>query len=125
MRKVIQTIKAPAAIGPYSQAILLNNVLYTSGQIALLPETGELVQESLSAESHQVMRNLKAVLNAAGMNFENVVKTTIFLKDMSDFAEVNEIYATYFSSDFPARETVQVAKLPKDVRVEISMIASN
>ncbi|MDA7802999.1 RidA family protein [Crocinitomix sp.] len=125
MRKVIQTIKAPAAIGPYSQAILLNNVLYTSGQIALLPETGELVQESLSAESHQVMRNLKAVLNAAGLNFENVVKTTIFLKDMSDFAEVNEIYATYFSSDFPARETVQVAKLPKDVRVEISMIASN
>lgn len=124
MKKVIQTNNAPSAIGPYSQAILLNNVLYTSGQIALDPKSGDLIDENLNVETHQVMKNLKAVLTAAEMGFENVVKTSIFLKDMGDFAEVNEIYSNYFSSDFPARETVQVAKLPKDVRVEISMIAS-
>jgi len=123
MKKVIHTADAPAAIGPYSQAVAVNNLLYTSGQIALDPNSGELKDESLSQETHQVMTNMEAVLKAGSTSFEHVVKTTIFLKDMNDFNAVNEIYATYFKDSFPARETVQVAKLPKDVRVEISMIA--
>ena len=123
MKKVIHTADAPAAIGPYSQAVAVNNLLYTSGQIALDPNSGELKDESLSKETHQVMTNMEAVLKAGSTSFEHVVKTTIFLKDMNDFNAVNEIYATYFKDSFPARETVQVAKLPKDVRVEISMIA--
>lgn len=123
MKKIIATEKAPAAIGPYSQAISMGNLVFTSGQIALVPETGLLEQTTLESETRQVMENLKAVLEAAGVGFDQVVKTSIFLKDMDDFAAVNTLYASYFTGDFPARETVQVAKLPKDVRVEISMIA--
>jgi 2-iminobutanoate/2-iminopropanoate deaminase len=123
MKKVISTSDAPGAIGPYSQAVKVGGMLFTSGQIALHPESGDLIMDDVQIETHQVMSNLKAVLKEAGMTFENVVKTSIFLQDMDDFAAVNEVYASYFSSDFPARETVQVACLPKKVNVEISMIA--
>jgi len=123
MKKIIHTPDAPAAIGPYSQATLVNGTLYISGQIPVDPETGKLV-EGIEKETHQVMKNLKAILTAADMGFENVVKASIFLKNMDDFAVVNEIYASYFNNDqFPARETVQVSCLPKNVDVEISMIA--
>lgn len=123
MKKVISTKNAPAAIGPYSQAILVNGFLYTSGQIAINPATNELVMDTIQNETHQVMKNLKAILTEAGMDFSDVVKTGIFLQSMNDFQAVNEVYASYFSSDFPARETVEVAKLPKGVNVEISMVA--
>lgn len=124
MKKIIFTDKAPAPIGPYSQAVLSGNTLYTSGQIALDPQTGELVIEDIETETKQVMENMKAVLDAAGMNFENVIKTTIFISDMNDFAKINGVYSAYFNEKTaPARETVQVAKLPKNVNVEISMIA--
>jgi len=123
MKKIISTKNAPGAIGPYSQAVKTGNMLFTSGQVAIHPETGELVMDDVQTETHQVMSNLKAVLAEAGMTFDNVVKTSIFLQDMNDFNAVNEVYASYFSSDFPARETVQVACLPKSVNVEISMIA--
>ena len=123
MKTIIQTNQAPNAIGPYSQAVKVNGMLFTSGQIAINPQTSKLEIDDLNHETHLVMNNLKAVLKEANMSFANVVKTTIFLKDMNDFAVVNEIYASYFEGDFPARETVQVAKLPKDVNVEISMIA--
>lgn len=123
MKKIIHTENAPAAIGPYSQACLVNGTLYISGQIPVDPETNNLV-EGIHKEAHQVMKNLKAILNKAEMDFENVVKATIFLKNMDDFSVVNEIYASYFSNDtYPARETVQVSCLPKNVDVEISMIA--
>lgn len=124
MKKIIFTDKAPAPIGPYSQAVLSGNTLYTSGQIALDPQTGELVIGDIETETKQVMENMKAVLDAAGMNFENVIKTTIFISDMNDFAKINVVYGAYFNEKTaPARETVQVAKLPKNVNVEISMIA--
>lgn len=124
MKKVIFTTAAPAPIGPYSQAILSGNTLYTSGQIALHPETGELVTASIKEETEQVMQNMKAVLAAAGMTFDHVVKTTIFIMDMNDFAAINSVYGAYFNEETaPARETVQVACLPKNVNVEISMIA--
>ena len=123
MKKIIQTTNAPAPIGPYSQAVSANGFLFVSGQIALNPESGELDLSSIGQETHQVMRNLNAVLLEAGLAFENVVKTTIFLKDMNDFAKVNEVYGEYFSTQFPARETVQVSVLPKNVNVEISVIA--
>ena len=124
MKKIIFTDKAPAPIGPYNQAVLVGNTLYTSGQIALDPLTMELVMETIEAETSQVMNNMKAVLEAADMDFSNVVKSTIFISDMNDFARINTIYASYFEDEFaPARETVQVAKLPKNVNVEISMIA--
>lgn len=124
MKKIIFTDKAPAPIGPYSQAVLSGNTLYTSGQIALDPQTGELVIEDIETETKQVMENMKAVLDAAGMNFENVIKTTIFISDMNDFTKINGVYGAYFNEKTaPARETVQVAKLPKNVNVEISMIA--
>lgn len=123
MKQIIQTKKAPSAIGPYSQAVLINGTLFTSGQIAINPETSELEIDNLNHEMHLVMKNLKAVLNESGMDFSNVVKTSIFLKSMGDFSEINDIYASYFSSNYPARETVEVSKLPKDVNVEISMIA--
>ncbi|SDX88932.1 RidA family protein [Flavobacterium degerlachei] len=124
MKKIIFTEKAPAPIGPYNQAVLKGNTLYTSGQIALDPDTGNLVMDSIEAETQQVMKNMEAVLEAAGMTFENVVKTTIFIMDMNDFARINTIYASYFNEKTaPARETVQVACLPKNVNVEISMIA--
>ncbi|NRT13526.1 RidA family protein [Flavobacterium sp. 14A] len=123
-KKIIFTDQAPAPIGPYSQAILKGDTLYTSGQIAIDPATGELVTGSIEAETKQVMENMKAVLTAAGMTFEHVVKTTIFIMDMNDFAKINTVYATYFNEKTaPARETVQVACLPKNVNVEISMTA--
>lgn len=123
MKKTINTPKAPAPIGPYSQAVQVNNVLYISGQIALEPQTGNLVLSSIEEESHQVMRNLSAVLAEAGYSLANIVKTTIFLSDMALFPKVNDVYGSYFTSDFPARETVAVAGLPKGVNVEISAIA--
>jgi 2-iminobutanoate/2-iminopropanoate deaminase len=124
MKKIIQTPNAPAPIGPYSQAILSGSTLYTSGQIALDPLTMELVQGTIEIETQQVMQNLKAVLAAADMTFENVVKTSIFIMDMNDFSKVNHIYSSYFDEKTaPSRETVQVAGLPKNVNVEISMIA--
>lgn len=124
MKKVINTTNAPAPIGPYNQAILSGNTLYLSGQIALNIETGLLVLDDVKSETKQVMKNLKAVLTAADMTFENVVKTTIFISDMNDFTLINEVYGSYFDdANAPARETVQVARLPKDVNVEISMIA--
>lgn len=126
MKKIIKTAKAPAPIGPYNQAILSGNTLYTSGQIALHPETGELVLDSIKAETKQVMENMKEVLAAAGMTFENVVKASIFISDMNKFAEINSVYGNYFNEEnAPARETVEVANLPKFVNVEISMIAVN
>jgi 2-iminobutanoate/2-iminopropanoate deaminase len=124
MKKIIFTEKAPAPIGPYNQAILKGDTLYTSGQIALNPETGALVMDTIEAETQQVMQNMKAVLEAAGMTFENVVKTSIFIMDMNDFGKINTVYASYFNEETaPARETVQVACLPKNVNIEISMIA--
>lgn len=124
MKKIIFTEKAPAPIGPYNQAVLIGNTLYTSGQIAINPASGELVLVTIEIETKQVMENMKAVLEAAGMNFENVVKSTIFISNMDDFAKINTIYGAYFNEKTaPARETVQVACLPKNVNVEISMIA--
>jgi 2-iminobutanoate/2-iminopropanoate deaminase len=124
MKKIIFTDNAPAPIGPYNQAVLVGNTLYTSGQIALDPISMELVMETIEIETTQVMNNMKAVLEAAEMDFSNVVKSTIFISDMNDFTRINSIYASYFLEEFaPARETVQVAKLPKNVNVEISMIA--
>lgn len=124
MKKIITTTKAPAPIGPYNQAVLSGNTLYTSGQIAINPETGELVQNSIEAETKQVMENMKEVLTAAEMTFENVVKTSIFISDMHNFSKINAVYAEYFDeTTAPARETVEVANLPKFVNVEISMIA--
>jgi 2-iminobutanoate/2-iminopropanoate deaminase len=124
MKKIIFTENAPAPIGPYNQAVLYGNTLYTSGQIAINPTTGELVTTTIETETEQVMQNMKAVLEAAGMTFDNVVKTTIFIMDMNDFAKINTVYGSYFNETIaPARETVQVACLPKNVNVEISMIA--
>ncbi|MDP5092013.1 MAG: Rid family detoxifying hydrolase [Polaribacter sp.] len=124
MKKIIKTDKAPAPIGPYNQAILSGNTLYTSGQIAINPATGELVLDDITTETKQVMENMKAVLEAAEMTFENVVKTSIFISDMHNFGAINAVYATYFNEETaPARETVEVANLPKFVNVEISMIA--
>jgi len=124
MKKIIFTEKSPAPIGPYNQAILKGNTLYTSGQIAINPKTGELVNENIEAETKQVMENMKAVLEAAGMTFENVVKSTIFIMNMNDFGSINTVYGSYFNEKTaPARETVQVACLPKNLNIEISMIA--
>lgn len=125
MKTIVNTPHAPAPIGPYSQAILKGNMLFTSGQIALNPKTGELVIDDIKSETKQVMENLKAVLTEAKMTFENVLKTTIFISDMHNFGAINEVYATYFNeATAPARETVEVANLPKFVNVEISVIAS-
>ncbi len=124
MKKIIQTPHAPAPIGPYNQAILSGNTLYTSGQIAINPSTGELELGSIAEETELVMQNLKAVLTAAEMTFENVIKTSIFISDMNNFGEINKVYGSYFDeATAPARETVEVANLPKFVNVEISMIA--
>jgi 2-iminobutanoate/2-iminopropanoate deaminase len=122
MNHVIQTPQAPAPIGPYNQAILAGNTLYVSGQVAL-DGAGKMYNETLDAEVHQVMQNLRAILTEAGMSFANVVKCSIFLQDFNDFGRVNELYGSYFENNFPARETVQVSRLPKDARVEISCIA--
>ena len=126
MKKIIHTHEAPAPIGPYNQAVRMGNTVYTSGQIAIDPKTGSLIQGSIADETHQVMRNMQAVLEAAGLRFEQVLKSTIFITNMDDFGAINEVYGSYFDSvTAPARETVQVARLPKDVRVEISMIAAD
>ncbi len=122
-KTIINTPDAPAPIGPYNQAILSGNLLFISGQICLDPASGKLKNKDIQEETHQVMHNLKAILSAAGMDFSNVAKTTIFITDMNRFSEMNEVYGKYFTSDFPARETVQVSALPKFVNVEISMIA--
>lgn len=123
MKQIINTKKAPSPIGPYSQAVMKGNTLFTSGQIAINPENGELVLSNIKEETKQVMENIKALLTEAGMGFEHVVKSSIFISDMNNFSLINEVYGNYFQSDFPARETVQVARLPKDVNVEISVIA--
>jgi 2-iminobutanoate/2-iminopropanoate deaminase len=124
MKKIINTAKAPAPIGPYNQAILIGKTLYTSGQIALNPISMKLVLDDIETETFQVMQNLKAVLDAAGMSFDNVVKSTIFITNMNDFTKINTVYGKFFDKNSaPARETVQVAGLPKGVNVEISMIA--
>lgn len=122
-KTIINTPNAPAPIGPYNQAVAAGNMLFISGQVAIIPATGELSMADIQTETHQVMHNLKAILSEAGLTFDHVAKTTIFLSDMSLFAEVNEIYGKYFNGEFPARETVAVKGLPKNVNVEISMIA--
>ena len=122
-KSIVNTAKAPEPIGPYSQAVKAGGFLFLSGQVALIPGTSELNTSNITGETRQVMGNLKAVLAEAGMNFSHVIKTTIFLKEMSSFTEVNMEYGKYFEKDFPARETVAVKTLPKDVNVEISMIA--
>ena len=124
MKKVINTKNAPTAIGPYSQAILSDNTLYCSGQIAINPDTGNLVIDNITEETNQVMKNILAVLKAADMNFENVVKCSIFMKDMNDYSAINEVYDKSFSENPPARESIQVSGLPKNVNVEISIIAT-
>lgn len=124
MKEVIFTESAPAAIGPYSQAISIGNLVYTSGQIPLDPATGKLVSGGIAEQSHQALKNLGSVLTAAGLGFENVVKTTVFLADMADFAEFNGIYAQYFTGDCPARSCVQVAALPAGAKVEIEAVAA-
>ena len=123
MKKIIRTDKAPAPIGPYSQAVLSGNTLYVSGQIALNPADGQLVTINIIRETNQVMENIGAILKEAGFDYSDIVKTTIFLKDLQNFQAVNEVYGNYFKDNFPARETVEVSKLPKDVNVEISVVA--
>lgn len=121
--KTINTKSAPAPIGPYSQAVLANNTLYVSGQIALDPQTGDLINKTIQEETHQVMKNLLAILQEAGATFSSVAKCSIFVKDLNNFALINQVYGEYFSENPPARETVEVSRLPKDVNVEISCIA--
>ncbi len=123
-KKIINTVNAPAPIGPYNQAVQMGNFLFISGQIPINPANGQLVQTNIKAEAVQVMENLKAILTEAGMDFSHIVKTTIFLTNMGEFAAVNEVYASYFADQAPARETVQVSGLPRGVNVEISMIAA-
>lgn len=122
-KSIIQSSDAPAPIGPYSQAVLKQDTLFLSGQVAIDPANGELVIGNIEAETRQVMKNLRAVLSAAGMDFSQVVKTTIYVKDLENFSRINEVYGSYFEVDPPARETVEVSRLPKDVNVEISCIA--
>lgn len=123
MKSIVHTSHAPAPIGPYSQAIKSGGFLFASGQIAIVPETGALELSSIPAEAHQVMKNIGALLKEAGLSYGHIVKTSIFLRDMNDFSAVNEVYGSYFSGDFPARETVQVSALPKNVNIEISVTA--
>ncbi len=125
MKKVIATTEAPQAVGPYSQAIAVGNLLFCAGQIPLLPETGELIHDDVVAQTERVLENLGAVLRANGMTYSNVVKTTVFLVDLGDFTAMNEVYALYFSDQHPARSTVQVSALPKGARVEIEAIAAS
>ena len=124
MKTIIYTSQAPAPIGPYSQAVLMNDTLFVSGQIAINPATSDLVLTDIISETHQVMSNLKAILTEAGFEWAQVVKTSIFVKDLNNFATINEVYGTYFTTQAPARETVEVSRLPKDVNVEISCIAA-
>lgn len=124
MKKVIATDKAPAAIGPYSQAVEVNGMVYTSGVIPIVPSTGEIVEGGIGEQAEQALSNLKALVEASGVKMEDVVKTVVFIKDMNDFAKVNEIYARYFTENCPARSCVEVARLPKDVLIEIEAIAA-
>ncbi len=121
---IINSGQAPAPIGPYSQAVRANGVLYVSGQVALDPSSGEMVQTDIEAETHRVMQNLQAILSEAGLNFTHVVKCTIFVKDLNNFARINNVYGSYFTQNPPARETVEVSRLPKDANVEISCVAA-
>ncbi len=123
MRKIVATEKAPAAIGPYAQANIIGNLVFTSGQIGLIPETGAVVEGGIEAQTRQVFANLKAVLEEAGSSLDKVIKTTCFLKDMNDFATVNEIYGSYFDGDYPSRSAIEIARLPKDCLIEIEVIA--
>ena len=123
IKKVIKTEKAPTAIGPYSQAILAGNTLYCSGQIAIDPETGSLITNNITEETHQVMKNISNVLKAANMDFSNVVKSSIFIKNMNQYEDINHVYASYFNNNPPARETVEVSVLPMDTNIEISVLA--
>ncbi len=123
MTKIISTDKAPAAIGPYSQAVAVGNMVYTSGQIAIVPETGNIVEGGVEEQTKQALENLKVVVEAAGSSLDKVVKTTVFIKNMGDFAKINEVYSKYFTSNFPARSCVEVARLPKDLLVEIEAVA--
>jgi 2-iminobutanoate/2-iminopropanoate deaminase len=122
-KSIIQTSEAPAPIGPYNQAVKLGNMLFVSGQIAINPSTGEIQNQDIVTETHQVMKNIGAILKEAGIGYEQIVKCSIFVKNMNDFAAINETYGQYFNHDAPARETVEVSRLPKDVNVEISCIA--
>jgi len=124
MRTAVHSDSAPTAIGPYSQAIRVGQLLFVSGQVALDPETGALVQGDVATQTHSVLRNLKSILEAAGASLDDVVRTTVFLADLNDFSAMNGVYATYFTPPAPARSTIQVARLPKDARVEIDLIAS-
>ena len=121
-KKIISTDKAPAAIGPYSQAVEVNGLIYTSGMIPVIPETGEIV-EGIEAQARQALTNVKSLLEAAGSSMDKVIKTTVFIKDMNDFARVNEVYAGFFEGDFPARSCVEVVRLPKDVLIEMEAVA--
>ncbi|CAN5172997.1 MAG: RidA family protein [Pyrinomonadaceae bacterium] len=123
MKQIISTERAPQAIGPYSQAVVIGDMVFTSGQIPLVPETGVFVEGEIAEQTEQVLKNLSAVLEAAGAGLDSVVKTTVFLADMSDFAQMNEVYGRFFQHDPPARSTVQAARLPRDARVEIDAIA--
>ena len=123
MKKIISTDKAPAAIGPYSQAVWAGDLLFASGQIPMDPATGDIVTGGVQAQAHQSLKNVKAILEAAKLGFENVVKATVFIKDMNDFAAINEVYAEYFTAPFPARSCVEVARLPRDILVEVEVIA--
>jgi len=122
-KQITPTSSAPAPIGPYSQAVMVNGTLYLSGQVAIDPETGQVIKGDIEAETQQVMHNIRAVLGAYHMDFTHIVKTTIFIRNMDDFARINAVYGSFFTQDFPARETVEVSRLPKDVQVEISCIA--
>lgn len=123
MAKIINTENAPAPIGPYNQAVRTGNLLFVSGQVPFIAKTMELITDSVEAETHQVMKNLKAILNKAGLDLSNIVKASIFCKDLNDFVRINEVYGSYFKENYPARECVEVSRLPKDVNVEISVIA--
>jgi 2-iminobutanoate/2-iminopropanoate deaminase len=122
-KNIIQTNTAPAAIGPYSQAVKTGNLLFVSGQIPVDPATGTLVIGGIESETHRVMKNIGAILEAAGFGYEHIIKSTLFIKNMDDFAKINTVYATYFKGDYPARETVEVSRLPKDAEIEISVVA--
>ena len=125
MKEIVYTKNAPDPVGPYSQAILTNNTLFISGQVALDPNNGDMINSSIEEETIQVMNNLKAILNEVGFNFSNVIKSTIYLSDMNNFSRVNEVYGSFFNKDYvPSRVTVEVSRLPKDANVEIDMIAS-
>jgi len=122
-KQIISTDKAPGAIGPYSQAVWAGDILFASGQIPIDPTTGEIASDNVQDQAHQSLKNVQAILEAAGLTFENVIKATVFIKNMDDFAAINEVYAQYFSSPYPARSCVEVARLPRDVKVEVEVIA--